>query len=71
MHKIWTNFLRLFAVVQFRNIEHSIYSEARLNPWNPLSCIIMLVIFLAYLLAYGYKGVGEKVKIDNPFKWQR
>jgi len=30
MNVIWTNFLRLFAIVQFRNIENSKYSDDRL-----------------------------------------
>lgn len=70
MHEIWTNFLRVFMVIQFRDLDNPKYSKARLNPWNPLSYIILLIFFIGYLFAYGFKGLRKKIKLDeNPFKW--
>jgi len=72
MNQIWINFLRLFAIVQFRNIENSKYSDVRLNPWNPLSYIIILLFAIIYIFRFGIQGFKEKININkSPFKWEK
>lgn len=45
------------------------YSEAyRLNPFNPLSYLFLLVATPIFLLMYGVIGFFEE-KLVNPFKW--
>lgn len=73
MDKIWQNFLRLFLIIQFKDIELGGRSKSRINPWNPLSYIIILIFLSMYLVMYGFRGIKEKIDFKNdtnPFKWQ-
>lgn len=66
-----TNFLRLFSIIQFKDIENSKYSKVRINPWNPLSYLFVLLILFCYLLLYGVRGTIKDYGIfdKNPFKY--
>ena len=45
------------------------YSEAfRLNKFNPLSYLFIIIVFVIVLLMSGLLGVYEAVS-KNPFKW--
>jgi hypothetical protein len=41
----------------------------RLNKWNPLSYVGVLLLFSVGLLAYGFVGIFRFAEIRNPFKW--
>lgn len=70
MRNILTNILRLFSIIQFKDIEHSKYSKVRINPWNPISYLFILAILFFYFLLYGFKGAIEKGIFEkNPFKY--
>ena len=46
------------------------YSTARrLNPYNPLSYLTIVIIFIVGVIAYGVVGFWEEVDGSNPFKW--
>lgn len=66
-----TNFLRLFSIIQFKDIENSKYAKVRINPWNPLSYLFVLSILFCYLLLYGVRGAIKDYGIfdKNPFKY--
>lgn len=42
--------------------------KARINPWNPLSYIALIVIAICYLVAHGANGIQD-IKEWKPFKW--
>lgn len=45
----------------------------RLNPYNPLSYLYLLLAFISGLLYYGIRGLSDEMDIRgkrNPFKWQ-
>jgi len=41
----------------------------RLNPYNPLSYIVFILMIVVGLFMYGLVGLFEKVAVNNPFKW--
>ena len=41
----------------------------RLNKWNPLSYVGVLLVLILGLLAYGFVGIFTHAEIRNPFKW--
>jgi hypothetical protein len=41
----------------------------RLNPFNPLSYIALIIIFIVALLMFGFVGMWEEMDLRNPFKW--
>jgi hypothetical protein len=46
------------------------YFEAnRLNPYNPLSYILIIIVIIIGMLMYGFVGFFEETKNYNPFKW--
>jgi len=44
------------------------FEASRLNPYNPLSYILVLVITILLLLMYGFVGLFNEAK--NPFLWE-
>ena len=43
------------------------FKAYRLNPYNPLSYVLVLIAIPIFILGYGFIGVFDKV--DNVFKW--
>ena len=43
------------------------FKAYRLNPYNPLCYVIIIVAIPIFILSYGVIGVFEKMY--NPFKW--
>lgn len=41
----------------------------RLNPYNPLSYIALVIIFVFGILMFGIVGFWKEVELTNPFKW--
>ena len=41
----------------------------RLNPWNPLSYITLVVVIIVGLLLFGFIGIWKEIEMGNPFKW--
>lgn len=47
------------------------YSKAhRLNPYNPLSYLFLIIIIPITILLLGVLGTLEELNGVNPFKWQ-
>ncbi len=41
----------------------------RMNPYNPLSYITIILTLIIGILAFGFVGVCKEVDLENPFKW--
>lgn len=46
------------------------YSTAiRLNPYNPLSYITLIIIIVIGIILFGFTGFWKEMDNINPFKW--
>lgn len=45
------------------------FHAIRLNPYNPLSYILIICVVVLGLILFGLVGFWEKVVLKNPFKW--
>ena len=45
------------------------FNAHRLNPFNPLSYIVVALVIPTLILLYGFVGMWEQTDIRNPFKW--
>jgi hypothetical protein len=45
------------------------FTARRLNPYNPLSYITIIVVFVLALICFGIIGMWKEIDIKNPFKW--
>lgn len=41
----------------------------RLNPYNPLSYVIVVFTIIIAILMFGFYGFWKEVDHENPFKW--
>ena len=41
----------------------------RLNPWNPLSYVTIVIALLLGLVCFGVVGMWKEYDNKNPFKW--
>lgn len=68
MRKILTK----IYILQEKKNEHG-FLRHRLNPYNPLSYLYLLLAFISGLLFYGIRGLSNEMDLRgkrNPFKWQ-
>lgn len=42
----------------------------RINPWNPLSYITIVLTFVVGIVCFGVIGFWKELDIENPFKWK-
>jgi len=45
------------------------YTKQRMNPYNPLSYIIILVLIIVGIIMYGFVGVWKELRIKDMFRW--
>ena len=45
------------------------FTAKRLNPYNPLSYLTVVILFIVGIIAYGVVGFWKDVDRRNPFKW--
>lgn len=50
-------------------IGRGFFVARRLNPYNPLSYILIVLVLLASLIMMGVLGFINQLKTKNPFKW--
>lgn len=71
-------FLKFILVIQEKRIESKHGNKKigkifrtyhRINPYNPLSYISIVIIVLVGILMFGFIGVWKEVDLKNPFKW--
>ena len=68
MRKILTK----IHVIQEKRNERG-FIRHRLNPYNPLSYVYLVISFIAGLFYYGVRGLKDEMDLrgkKNPFKWQ-
>lgn len=41
----------------------------RLNPWNPFSYVLIVLIFIVGIILFGLLGFWKEIEVKNPFKW--
>jgi hypothetical protein len=46
------------------------YIKNRLNPYNPLTYISIILIFIVGVLMFGFVGIWKKLDLWHAFKWQ-
>lgn len=46
------------------------YRKIRMNPYNPLSYIYILLAFIVGLFMFGFVGIWKEMDLKNPFKYQ-
>jgi len=59
------NILKFLRVIQ----TDSNGERHRLNPYNPLSYIVIILIPIIGILMFGFVGFWKEVDFSNPFKW--
>jgi hypothetical protein len=45
------------------------FTARRLNPYNPLSYIALVIFLIVGLLMFGFVGLWKETDHTNPFKW--
>jgi hypothetical protein len=41
----------------------------RLNPYNPLSYVLIIGAIITGILMFGFVGIRKEIDLQNPFKW--
>lgn len=41
----------------------------RINPYNPLSYLVITITFIVGIIMFGFVGIWKEVDNNNPFKW--
>lgn len=65
-------FLIFARVIQVRKLKDSFkltYQERRLNPFNPLTYVTILITFLVGIVMFGVVGIWKEIDLSNPFKY--
>lgn len=66
---------RLFIIQEVSNknrnpkLGRGFFTARRINPYNPLSYVALVVIFIVGILMFGFVGFWKEAEIKNPFKW--
>lgn len=71
--KIFLKFLYILQEVSNKDRNPKLgrgYSTAyRLNPYNLLSYVAIILILIVGVLMFGFYGIGKEIDKNNPFKW--
>jgi hypothetical protein len=66
-------FLYIIQEVSNRNrnpkLGRGFNNAVRFNPYNPLSYITIIIIFIVGIIMFGLVGFWKEVELINPFKW--
>lgn len=64
-------FLRVLQIKKSRNALGYTYEKIRLNPYNPLSYLLILLTFFIGILLFGFVGVWSEIDFrDAKFKYR-
>ena len=76
-------FLLAIHVLQIKKVEVTLTSKdglerkvvgfrnwRRINPYNPLSYLMIIVVLFSALLLFGFVGMWKEIDLRNPFNWQ-
>lgn len=60
----------LFVIQEVSNEGRELKLGARrLNPYNPLSYITVVLVLIVGILMFGFVGIWKETNLRNPFKW--
>lgn len=65
----------LFIVQEVSNkdmkphLGRSFFTAIRFNPYNPLSYLTLILIFVIGIIMFGVVGFWKEIDLVNPFKW--
>jgi hypothetical protein len=65
--------LRFMYVIQCKRVRTGLgptIAMQRLNPFNPISYALLLVVLLVGIVLFGIAGVWEVLKLPRIFKWK-
>lgn len=64
--------LKAIFVIQDIKSKHNGLSvnKKRINPYNPISYLVIVLFFIVGILMFGFVGFWKEVDGKNPFKWQ-
>jgi hypothetical protein len=65
--------LKALFMIQEKQVKSPIgpsYRKIRMNPYNPLSYIFILLAFIVGLFMFGLVGIWKEMDLKNPFKYQ-
>ena len=60
----------LFLGITQKIINDRGYERHRLNPYNPLAYILIILVFVVGIILYGVIGFWKELDLRNPFKYQ-
>ena len=67
-------FLKLLLVIQEKQkhnpLGHHHYTLIRVNPFNPISYLAIVLIFLIGIILFGFVGIWKEIDLRNPFKYK-
>ena len=70
---IMKKILKALFLIQEKQLKSPIgarYTKIRMNPYNPLSYIYILLAFIVGLFMFGFVGIWKEMDLKNPFKYQ-
>lgn len=65
--------LKTLWVIREKEIEDTngrMYSVKRMNPFNPLTYVTIVIAVILGLLMFGVVGIWDQVDTGNPFRWR-
>ena len=62
-------FLRVIQEQEYKDPFKRTYLKRRMNPFNPLTYISILIIVLVGISMFGFVGFWKEVDLRNPFRW--
>jgi len=64
--------LKALFIYQEKEFPHPLrkYTKRRLNPYNPLTYLLIAIVFLIGILKFGFVGIWKEIDTRNPFKYQ-
>jgi hypothetical protein len=66
-------FLKIIGVIQHKQVAKKFGDNGkliRINPYNPISYLAIIIICLIGLILFGIKGFRDEVDTRNIFRWR-
>lgn len=57
------------GVIQTKTINKDEFDASRLNPYNPLSYMTVLIVLIIGIICFGIIGFKDQIDLRNPFVW--
>jgi hypothetical protein len=62
--------LKFLLITQEFEDKSSYTTLRRINPYNPLSYVTIIIVAIVGILMFGFVGIFKEIDHTNPFKWQ-